>query len=51
MSDSDAIITGAAADSQVPLGLALLKATQESGGIDALPVPDRTDRARSVDFD
>ncbi|MFT3875081.1 MAG: toxin-antitoxin system [Propioniciclava sp.] len=33
------------------IGLSLLRAVQEIGGVDGLPVPDRTDRARAVDFD
>lgn len=32
------------------IGLALLRATQEVGGIDDLPVPERTDQARAVNF-
>lgn len=44
------ILTRAAAGGRVHIGLALVKAGQESGGIDELPVPDRSDPARSVDF-
>ncbi len=32
------------------IGLALLRAAQEAGGIEDLPVPERTDVARAVDF-
>lgn len=32
------------------IGLALLHAAQSVGGIDELPVPERTDIARAVDF-
>lgn len=32
------------------IGLALMQAAQEAGGIDHLPVPERTDVARAVDF-
>jgi plasmid stability protein len=32
------------------IGLALMRAAQEAGGIEALPVPERTDVARAVDF-
>jgi len=32
------------------IGLALLRAAREAGGIDDLPVPARTDVARAVDF-
>lgn len=32
------------------VGLALMRAAQEIGGIDDLPVPERTDIARTVDF-
>ncbi|MEA4943535.1 MAG: toxin-antitoxin system [Propionicimonas sp.] len=32
------------------IGLALLDAAREFGGIDGLPIPERTDPARSVDF-
>ena len=33
------------------IGLALMRAAQEAGGVDDLPVPDRTDVARAVDFE
>lgn len=33
------------------IGLALMQAAQEPGGIDDLPVPARTDVARVVDFE
>lgn len=32
------------------IGLALMQAAQEVGGIDDLPVPERADVARAVDF-
>lgn len=32
------------------IGLALMRAAQEAGGIEDLPLPDRTDAARAVDF-
>ena len=32
------------------IGLALMQAAQEAGGIDDLPVPERTDVARAVAF-
>lgn len=32
------------------IGLALMRAAQEAGGIDDLPVPARTDVAQAVDF-
>lgn len=32
------------------IGLALMRAAQEAGGVDDLPVPARTDAARVVDF-
>ncbi|GAA1480833.1 plasmid stabilization protein [Gordonia sinesedis] len=32
------------------IGLALLEAAQAAGGVDELPIPERTDTARSVDF-
>jgi plasmid stability protein len=32
------------------IGLALLRAGREAGGIEHLPVPERTDRARAVDL-
>ncbi|TLP72881.1 FitA-like ribbon-helix-helix domain-containing protein [Nesterenkonia sphaerica] len=33
------------------VGLALLHAAQEAGGVEELPMPERTDIARSADFD
>lgn len=33
------------------IGLALMYAAQEAGGIEDLPVPERTDVARAVDFE
>jgi plasmid stability protein len=33
------------------IGLALMRAAQEVGGIDDLPVPERADIARAVDFE
>lgn len=33
------------------IGLALMRAAQEAGGIDDLPVPARTDVAQAVDFE
>lgn len=33
------------------IGLALMKAAQDAGGVDDLPIPDRTDDARAVDFE
>lgn len=35
---------------QPHIGLALLQAAQEVGGIEDLPLPERTDVARAVDF-
>ena len=32
------------------IGVALLEAARSVGGVEALPLPDRTDRARAVDF-
>ncbi len=32
------------------IGLALMRAAQEVGGVDDLPIPERTDIARAVDF-
>lgn len=32
------------------IGLALLQAGQAAGGVDELPVPERSDTARAVDF-
>lgn len=32
------------------IGLALLLAAQSAGGVDELPVPERADTARAVDF-
>lgn len=33
------------------IGLALMQAASEVGGIDDLPIPQRTDPARAVDFE
>lgn len=33
------------------VGLALMRAARDVGGIDDLPVPERTDAARAVDFE
>lgn len=33
------------------IGIALMQAAQEAGGIEDLPVPERTDVARAVDFE
>lgn len=33
------------------IGLALLQAARDVGGVDVLPVPERTDAARAVDFE
>lgn len=33
------------------IGLALMQAAQEAGGIEDLPVPERNDVARAVDFE
>lgn len=33
------------------IGLALMKAAQDAGGVDDFPIPDRTDDARAVDFE
>lgn len=33
------------------IGMALMQAAQEMGGIEELPVPKRSDVARTVDFD
>jgi antitoxin FitA len=32
------------------IGMALMQAAQEAGGVDELSVPERTDTARAVDF-
>ncbi|MBO0853829.1 MAG: Arc family DNA-binding protein [Nocardia sp.] len=32
------------------IGLALMQAAREAGGIDSLPIPERSDIARAVDF-
>ncbi|WP_026127125.1 FitA-like ribbon-helix-helix domain-containing protein [Nocardiopsis xinjiangensis] len=32
------------------IGLALMQAARDVGGVDDLPVPERTDAARAVDF-
>ncbi len=32
------------------IGLALMRAAQEAGGVDDLPIPERSDIARAVDF-
>ena len=32
------------------IGLALMQAAREVGGVEGLPVPGRTDQARAVDF-
>lgn len=32
------------------IGLALMHAAREAGGIESLPLPERTDAARAVDF-
>ncbi|MFD2675041.1 FitA-like ribbon-helix-helix domain-containing protein [Gulosibacter bifidus] len=32
------------------IGLALLRAGQSVGGVEDLPIPERSDRARTVDF-
>lgn len=33
------------------IGLALMQAAQEAGRVDDLPIPERTDVARAVDFE
>lgn len=33
------------------IGIALMRAAQDSGGIEELPVPERDDVARAVDFE
>jgi antitoxin FitA len=33
------------------IGLALMRAAQEAGGVDDLPVPERSDTARAIDFE
>lgn len=33
------------------IGLALMRAAQDVGGVDDLPVPERSDAARAVDFE
>jgi plasmid stability protein len=33
------------------IGLALMQAAQEAGGVDDLPVPERTDVERAADFE
>ncbi|NUL60547.1 Arc family DNA-binding protein [Brevibacterium luteolum] len=42
------ILTQAA--SRPNIGIALMHAAREAGGVDELPVPSRDERARSVDF-
>ena len=42
------ILTQAA--SRPNIGMALMQAAREAGGVDELPVPGRDERARSVDF-
>lgn len=32
------------------IGVALLEAARSAGGVDELPIPERSDEARSVDF-
>lgn len=32
------------------IGLALMQAARDVGGVDSLPIPERTDAARAVDF-
>ena len=32
------------------IGVALLEAARSTGGVESLPLPERTDRARAVDF-
>lgn len=32
------------------IGMALMQAAQEAGGVDGLPIPERNDVARAVDF-
>ena len=46
--EARAILTGAVRKSHI--GLALMRAVQESGGIEDLPVPARTDTARTADL-
>lgn len=43
------ILTRAA--SRPHVGIALMRAVQETGGIDELPIPQRTDNSRTVNFD
>ncbi len=43
-----AILTQAA--SKPNIGIALMHVAREAGGVDDLPVPNRDERARSVDF-
>ncbi|GAA2660150.1 plasmid stabilization protein [Streptomyces aculeolatus] len=33
------------------IGLALMQAAQDAGGVDDLPIPERSDVARAVDFE
>lgn len=33
------------------IGLALMRAARQAGGVDDLPVPERSDSARAVDFE
>jgi plasmid stability protein len=33
------------------IGLALMRAAQDAGGVDGLPIPERSDVARAVDFE
>lgn len=33
------------------IGLALMRAAQEAGGVDDLPIPERSDTARAIDFE
>lgn len=38
------------ASSRPHIGVALLEAARSTGGVDELPIPERSDGARSVDF-
>lgn len=45
------ILTRAALAERPNIGIALMRAAQEAGGVDDLPVPERADIARAVDFE
>lgn len=45
------ILTKATATRRPNIGVALMQAAREVGGVDDLPVPERVDMARAVDFE